>query len=460
MTIFGLSNLKGRWHSVGYGWILEFNQDGYKLYDAIGPIYILIEQGDLSDFLASYDRIEWHGSHDFNLHQRGDITRYHFQAIPENQDNIEIIQPGQSGDPQFNFDILCEIFARHYTFFSLRNIDWPQVCGQYCREISPDFSQIELLEVFKHMLLPLNDGHVSLCSDIGNITIRGHQELRQSLKKTFHMPTHYISPRSTIDSISDQIPDIILHPFSHDIKKVNTACNDIITWCQLGPDIGYLNILRLFGFADSEQARNADDLPHDRQDIGPFLEQDIQALNSALDGILEDFKSVKAVILDIRINGGGFDRAAMTIANRFADAKHLAFRKKARAGNSFTEYQDFFITPEGPSQFTRPVYMMTSPFCLSAGEIFVLCMNALPHVTSVGENSMGMLSDNLNKHLPNGWKLSLSNEIYEAPDGSVYEGDGIPPDIKIKTLDQNHFAKILQQALLETVKMVRCQCHA
>ncbi|WP_428264771.1 hypothetical protein [Haliangium sp.] len=33
--------------------------------------------------------------------------------------------------------------------------------------------------------------------------------------------------------------------------------------------------------------------------------------------------------------------------------------------------------------------------------------------------------------LPNGWLIGLSNEVYEAPDGAVYEAVGVPPAVEI-----------------------------
>ena len=56
-------------------------------------------------------------------------------------------------------------------------------------------------------------------------------------------------------------------------------------------------------------------------------------------------------------------------------------------------------------------------------------MMALPNVTRMGERTRGVLSDMLLMQLPNGWVVSLSNEIYQAADGRVYEGVGVPPQI-------------------------------
>jgi C-terminal processing protease CtpA/Prc len=69
---------------------------------------------------------------------------------------------------------------------------------------------------------------------------------------------------------------------------------------------------------------------------------------------------------------------------------------------------------------------------VSAAEIFSLAMMALPNVTRVGTPTYGILSDSLEKQLPNGWSLGLSNEVYVAADGNLYEGRGIPPNIEVK----------------------------
>jgi C-terminal processing protease CtpA/Prc len=70
-------------------------------------------------------------------------------------------------------------------------------------------------------------------------------------------------------------------------------------------------------------------------------------------------------------------------------------------------------------------------------------------VRSIGTPTAGMLSDNLNKVLPNGWTYSLSNEIYTAADGEVYEGRGIAPQV---TLDLDADALVASmQAQLKAV---------
>ncbi|PFG52567.1 MULTISPECIES: hypothetical protein [unclassified Marinobacter] len=47
-------------------------------------------------------------------------------------------------------------------------------------------------------------------------------------------------------------------------------------------------------------------------------------------------------------------------------------------------------------------------------------------LADIGEPTQGILSDTLERHLPNGWHLTLSNEIYRAYDGQLYEDVSIP----------------------------------
>ena len=81
--------------------------------------------------------------------------------------------------------------------------------------------------------------------------------------------------------------------------------------------------------------------------------------------------------------------------------------------------------------YNNPVVVLTSGFSASATEIFSLAMRSLPHVTLVGEPTIGELSDVLEKPLPNGWQVELANEVYTDAGGFSYEVTGVPPHIDV-----------------------------
>jgi C-terminal processing protease CtpA/Prc len=134
------------------------------------------------------------------------------------------------------------------------------------------------------------------------------------------------------------------------------------------------------------------------------------------------------MVVDLRMNGGGFDALALDVAARFTDRERLAFTKAPVFRGRALERAEIRIAPRADA-YTQPLAVLTSRRTGSAAEILVLALSALPQAKRVGDPTLGILSDNLYKRLPNGWEVGLSNERYETPDGELYEGVGIPPHV-------------------------------
>ena len=60
-----------------------------------------------------------------------------------------------------------------------------------------------------------------------------------------------------------------------------------------------------------------------------------------------------------------------------------------------------------------------------------MAMTALPHVTVVGKSTIGCHSDTFDRVLPNGWRFSLSAEVYLTHGKTCYERIGLPPDVEV-----------------------------
>jgi carboxyl-terminal processing protease len=91
--------------------------------------------------------------------------------------------------------------------------------------------------------------------------------------------------------------------------------------------------------------------------------------------------------------------------------------------------------------------LVTSDFTVSAGEDFTMAMSQLPNVTHRGSRTRGAFSDMLEKGLPNGWKLTLSNEAYLDASGRNLESIGVTPEDPISIfggddLDTSHLRAI------------------
>ncbi len=444
--------MNGLWQSRGYGWLLHIEDDRYSLAHVTAKNCIPAEKGTRAEFQKSFDRIDLSRDGVLSLHQAGDLTRYTFDRLAAPPD-VAVITPGTMGDAAVNFETLWQTFDEHYAFFGLHVVDWQEEYRRYRPRVTPMLSEDALLEVFSEMLLPLEDGHVSLSAGDRHVQTLKMMELRLAFKKALGLPNARVSPRTTVEAMSPKIADLLLAPFASTRDELKQAGNGIVSWCRLKDGVGYVSVLRLFGFADTDAARRADDLPHTRQAVAEFLANDMAALEPILDRVVADLHDCRAIILDLRINGGGFDRAGLAIASRFADQPRVAFTKRARDGAAFTQTQEMRLSAAERRFDDKPVYVLTSPLCVSAGEICVLAMRALPQVTTIGQATAGMLSDNLNKLLPNGWQLSLSNEVYTSHDGKVFEGCGIAPD-EPSGLDTRDFAASMQAQLQHVVSRI------
>ena len=82
-------------------------------------------------------------------------------------------------------------------------------------------------------------------------------------------------------------------------------------------------------------------------------------------------------------------------------------------------------------------------------------MSACSTVTGVGEATLGILSDNLYKRLPNGWEVSLSNEIYETADGTCWEMLGVPPVVDAPVYDAGDPMRALRRTVEVALDLAR-----
>ena len=143
---------------------------------------------------------------------------------------------------------------------------------------------------------------------------------------------------------------------------------------------------------------------------------------------------LKGIVVDVRNNGGGSDRNSKTVASRFFDEKRLFRYVRYRNGPRHSDFTDFipdYIEPEGKTQFTKPVILLTNRRCFSATEDFVLAMRILPQVTVVGDTTGGGAGNPVLRVLPNGWLYRLSRWIEYTSEKESFEGIGFAPDILV-----------------------------
>nr|WP_277991255.1 S41 family peptidase [Corallococcus macrosporus] len=200
------------------------------------------------------------------------------------------------------------------------------------------------------------------------------------------------------------------------------VANQRVLWGFAAPRVAYLNVLTMGGFVPEAEGQT------------PTLARELAALEPVLDEALTAFAGAEALILDVSNNRGGHDAVARAIAERFTDQPRRAYTKWA-TGAKDVPPQVFTLQPTRRPSFHGPVYVVTSDVTVSAGEVLVLALRALPNVVQVGTATRGAFSDMLVKPLPNGWTVHLSNEHYTDMTGQDFEARGLPPQRPLAVFD-------------------------
>jgi carboxyl-terminal processing protease len=328
-------------------------------------------------------------------------------------------------DPELNFEQLWETFHNRYPFFDLRNVDWKKQYDTFRPRVTRLTTDDELFDILCEMIDPLDDGHVELTGR----TVPGH-------KRRFFNPEP--EPRFRQEFSRQEIERLFETTqktlSSKGFGQQQKTAAWMLHYCRSG-SVGYIRIFELEGVKKRK-------------------------LKEALDSITDDFNSLKGLIIDIRENPGGDDSTVIEIVNRFCDRKQIAFHRKTKTGPGkadFTPIKSWHTQPQGSTQFTGPIVLLSCDSVFSGGEVFALAMKQLPNVTIIGDDTNGIFSYQLEKKLPNGWRYRLSYQMYFSADMVCYEGRGVPVDIKLlnnKSDIENGVDPLIVRALevIETAK--------
>ncbi|MFC7049404.1 S41 family peptidase [Emcibacter nanhaiensis] len=165
--------------------------------------------------------------------------------------------------------------------------------------------------------------------------------------------------------------------------------------------------------------------------------------------VMDLLASSRAIILDLRRNGGGNSRILPLFLGYFLGPEQVHFATRQERWNGNTEKLLSRADVKGARHFDKPIYILTSGTTYSLAEHVTYHLRAFGRATVIGERTYGggngwdpvVLDDQFYLRIP---RISFTN----AHTGTLYtEGEGITPDIAVNAAQARHraYAVALEQ---------------
>ncbi|MCR1027006.1 S41 family peptidase [Cellulophaga baltica] len=434
------NSINGIWEMNGYGRIIEISDLEVSTYD-ITKISCLVNS-KLSR--ADINQLgQFNLTHKDSLHLKLGITHYYLHRIKKLPPVQIITDSIQSKNLKLNFDVFWHTLNENYSFFKERKMNWKHIYTDYSNRVDTLTNEQDLYDVFLEITGKLNDEHTTV---IPNDAIRkAHEELMDIQEENDGIPHISIS----------ELSETIVHKYVENPIKYGKSLsgNGLLNYGVTANNVGYIQANNMIFFADYKLPDTLTDYDFlfaylDASNKNPsYQEDEVKGIKYQMDSIMDRFKNTDAIILDLRFNTGGYDVVSLEILNYFIDTKKKVFSKKAKTIDGFTSAQSHYIIPTKKA-YKKPVFFLTSPQTSSAPESLVIAAMPYENIKVIGSRTMGITSDVLEKKLPNGWDLFLSNEILVNYKGDCFEGVGVPPDIEIDyARDEDQFIQELSSQL-------------
>lgn len=295
------------------------------------------------------------------------------------------------------FDELWTFVQENYVYFDEKEADWNEVRQDYEGLVKEDISDEDFFFLCVDMLNELKDVHNSITSPYG---------YQVAYNRRIGYEIH----------------------FDLDVVKANYLNNDFqesgfYTYGVLENDIGYIH------FADFKEVKRI-------HSIMDFMEE----------------QAVKALIIDVRDNSGGYGPDAVEIVGHFinqpTDVGYIVAKTGPRP-DDFSEPRR--ITAQARTPFMDvPVVMLTNRESYSATSYLAAEMKPLPNVTLVGQITGGGGGGNITYELSNTWLLTVSLDKYLDINMESIEA-GVLPDIEIVN-DSTRLANGIDEMLERAVE--------
>jgi carboxyl-terminal processing protease len=324
--------------------------------------------------------------------------------------------------PEQLFEKFWKEFDDNYALFEVKRVDWQATYSSYREQVTAKTSDQEMITIFKQMLDPLKDGHISIFQkdkrfykgESKNNSFKGEF---QDIEKEFWINVNNLLQQNGLPL--PQLKGVLVDGnFTKAVPPMYISRSN---------EIGYIRFTRFFNQLKGVIGSDADEV------------KDQIELANLVDQTLTEFSTCKGLIIDLRDNGGG--HSGYELAGRFVSDSALVNYKSIRANGKFSPLQEYWVKPFGSAPFTKPIVILTSDRTASAAEDFTLALSRFPHVTIIGTHTKGMFSDIYSFILPNKMEVSLSNQLYYDVNKEILEDKGVIPTLEVRNTRKDFEAK-------------------
>jgi carboxyl-terminal processing protease len=173
-----------------------------------------------------------------------------------------------------------------------------------------------------------------------------------------------------------------------------------------------------------------------------------------VDHALDELKKTRALLIDVRDNGGGDTAVARPVMGRFISERKQYASMARREGKGLGARWPEYVEPRGPFTYTAPVVVLVDRFSVSMAEGFAMGMQGMKRATVVGTRMAG-LGAAIGRV-----KLGHSKLPVQFSTEPVFHVNGTPrwrfvPDLPVDVLHPNASADpILDAGLVEAKRLL------
>jgi hypothetical protein len=385
---------EGVWRSPGYGYIAWRRGERVQTYDISAAGCVVATAYGLSDFHEVYGAVaDRSATHALLRRAPTQETLIKLQALPP-----ACRAPLRGKDPEQAFAVFTQTFRELYPTFAERGVDWEAAVARARPKAKDD-----LFGALVSLIEPLNDDHVTL-----------------SMGEREHDPNRVIAPAPSTGvawswgALRSSLRDYMQGPQRPLTSPAALIANRRVMIGKTDDGFGYIAILSEGGWSPEH-------------DDDTSAQAHAHAARSIMAETLTQLKDARGLIIDLRVNSGGFDAVAMETTRLFANERVLAFRKEAADKNRY----DVYLDPSDEESFNKPIAVLIGENTVSAGETRALALSALPNARLFGRNTRGALSDAIPKTIHKRLHFTLSVERVYSPEGDFLEARGLSPDVAI-----------------------------